>query len=100
MKFCRMDLTQKRGFNSINSIAVSLNLMKYVEGCKLLEINEVIATDYRSYIIDINFEEYFQENLTNWDNINKTMLNSSRKSHREQFKERLEELIVLYHLER
>ena len=72
-----MNPTQKRESNSIDSMAVSPNLMKYMEGYRLLKINKVIAMDHRSYIIDINFEEYFQENLTNWDNINKTMLNLS-----------------------
>jgi len=56
-----MDLTQKRGSKSIDSVAVLENLMTYIEGYKLLETNEVISTDHRLFIIDINLEDYFAE---------------------------------------
>jgi len=55
----QLDPMQKRGSKCINSIAVSYRLLPFIEGCKLLEINEVIAIDYHSYIIDINLKEYF-----------------------------------------
>ena len=74
-----MDPTQKRDSKSIDSIAVLENLITHIKGYKLLETNEVISTDYRSFIIDINLEDYFTEQLTCLDNINKIILNSSRK---------------------
>jgi len=41
---------QKRGSKCIDLIAVMHRLHLFIKGCKLLEINEVIDTDYRSYI--------------------------------------------------
>jgi len=31
-------------------------LIEFVEGSKLYEINDIINTDHRSYIIDLNIE--------------------------------------------
>ena len=47
-----LDPIQKRGSKCIDTIAVMPSLMENVEGYKLLEINEVIATDHRAFIID------------------------------------------------
>jgi len=38
--------------------------MEYVEGSLLNECNEIIFTDHRSYIVDINFEDYFEDQLS------------------------------------
>ena len=52
----RIDQTYKTGPKSINSIATSLNIMKYVEGYHLLEVNEIIISNHRSYLVDVNLE--------------------------------------------
>ena len=56
-----LDGTYKRGSNCLDSISVSQDIMQYVESSKLLEINEVVHTDYQSYLIDINFKQYFDK---------------------------------------
>ena len=56
--FEALDPMHKRSLKYINIIVISPNLMENVEGCKLLEINKVIATDYRALIIDINLKQY------------------------------------------
>jgi len=53
--------TYKHGSNCLDSIATSQDIMQYVEGSKLLEINKVVYTDHQSYLIDINFEQYFDK---------------------------------------
>ena len=42
-------------------------------------MNEIIDMDYRSYVIDINLEGYFNEEVSEWDKINKSILDSSKK---------------------
>ena len=57
----RTELTQKRGSKCIDSIAVTESLFNFVEGYQLLEVNKVLDIDHRSYIVNLNLEEYFQE---------------------------------------
>ena len=77
--------------NSISSIAVSSGIMSYIEGCKLTNYNEIVETDHREYIIDVAIEDYFSIEFSNWDNINKVILNPLKRSHRERFIQSLEE---------
>ena len=44
------------GSRCIDSINVSYDLIEFVEGSKLCKINEIINTDHRSYVIDLNIE--------------------------------------------
>ena len=67
--------------------------MKCAEGSKLFEINEVINIDHRSYIIDINFESYFEEEFAEWDKINKSALDLGRSTHRQKYGEYADELL-------
>ena len=51
-----LDSTHIVGSRCKDSIAVSYNLIEFVEGSKLYEINEIINIDHRSYVIDLNIE--------------------------------------------
>jgi len=74
----------------INSIAATHGILEFIEECKLLPYNEVIFSDHRAYVVNINLEEYFNEQLSQWDKINKVILNPSQCSHRKKFVEELE----------
>lgn len=62
-----LDRTFWYGSKSIDSVVATLNILQCVEGSKLLEINEVVRIDCRSYLIDINLEMYFDKEF--WDGI-------------------------------
>ena len=47
--------------------------------------------NYRSCILDLNVQEYFEDDFSNWNLTNKVTLNLSRKSHIAAFYEELEE---------
>ena len=64
-----------------------------------METNKIIITDHRSYLIDFNFEEYFYEKFSDWDQINHRMLDPARRSHRNKFVEKLEEVLDSIELE-
>ena len=70
-----MDKTYIGRSTLINSIVASPGLLEYVEGLKLMNNNDIILSDYRRYIVDINFKVYFNEWLSQWDKINKVVLN-------------------------
>jgi len=98
----RMDLfdkTYKNGSKPIDSIAASCGIMDFIEGCELLNYNEFIDTDHRAYVIDVNIDEYFNEEFNEWDKINKVLLNPARRTHRERFVEAVEDQLQLYSLE-
>ena len=70
-----------------------------IEGYKLIETNEIVISDYYTYIIDVNLNEYFKEYFSQWDKINKSPLNLSRRLHYKKFIEELEKQIDIFQLE-
>ena len=79
--------------------SVSHGMLEHIEGCRLLECKEIILTDHRSYLMYLNLEDYFQDQMSSWDEINKVMLNPSRKSHREKFVQSIEDQLEHLNLE-
>ena len=69
-----MDHTHSRGSKCIDSIAVTPSVRNHMEGSRLFETNEIENTDHRSYAVDINLEEHFQEEFSGWDKIEKEIL--------------------------
>ena len=60
----QMDKTYVRGSTHVDSIAISCGLMNHVEGIELIGQNKIVISDHRAYILDINFEDYFETNLS------------------------------------
>ena len=75
----------------IDSVATIQNLLDYVKRSKLVEINKIIISDYRGFIIGINLEIYFEEKLNCWDQIFRSVINLERRLHRQRFIKLLEE---------
>jgi len=94
-----LNKTYMNGLTLIDSIAAANGILECVEGCKLLKNNEVACTDHRVYVVDIGLEEYFSEQFSNWNIINKVMLNPSRHSHRDKFAQILEYQLNICNLE-
>ena len=42
----------------------SSGIIEYVEGCEVINYNDIIETYYRAYMIDINIDEYFKEEVS------------------------------------
>ena len=59
IEFLEINNTYITGSKLIDSIIVSLNVIDYIKGYKLLKANEIIITNHHSYIVDINFKRYF-----------------------------------------
>ena len=89
----RLDYTYQDGVKCIDTIAASDNILQCIEGLKLLEINEIIDTNHQSYIVDVNMEHYFSKEFSEWDIIDRYLLNSSRHSYKEAFKEYADEIL-------
>ena len=47
----------------IDSIVVSYNIIEFVEGNQTHNTSKIINIDYRFYVIDINIEQFCEENI-------------------------------------
>ena len=93
-----LDKIYVHGSCPIDSLAVSEELIEFMEGLKLITHNEIVLSDYRAFIIDINFEDYFNDEMSSWDNINYVILDPARKSYHLKFVEKLEEQLDRYQI--
>ena len=95
-----LDKTEVNSSKVIDTIIASCWEIEYVKGYTLLEYNEIVLSDYRSCLIDVNLEGYFDEQFSLWDQINKVILNPVQRSHHEKFVEIIEKQLDMYQLER
>ena len=51
------------GSKYIDSMVVSYNMIEFVEGSQIYNTNKIINKDYRSYVIDINIEQFYKANI-------------------------------------
>ena len=79
------DVTFKRFSRCIESIAVSEGLMSFIDGFEVIEWDEKMSTDYSSHLVELNLENFFNENLYELYQENRSKLDSSRRSHKEIF---------------
>ena len=86
-----MDNTNINRKYLIDSLVVLHGILEYVDGYELIHNNEIIYSNYRGYIINMNLEQYFIDQLSEWNNIQKVIINPFRQSHKEKFAEILEE---------
>ena len=79
--------------NQIDAMFASPSVMQHVRGSKLIDFDEIIPTDQRGFLFDIDFEEYFNIKLSTYDKSETRKLNPNNRRHKEKFKEVLEKYI-------
>ena len=94
-----MDKIYSKKSKYIDSIAAIQNLLDFIEESSLLETNEVILTNYRAFVIDINLESYFEDDTSTWDQINRCQLNLVCRSYKRKFTELLEKKLDIINIE-
>ena len=67
--------------------------LRNVQGCELIECNEIVESDHRGNLTDINFAEYFTEDFAEEDDIFERRLNPDRKTHRDKFVEKCNKIL-------
>ena len=60
----KLDNTYKNRKKYIDTIATLDNIMSFAEGCTLCKTNEIIDTDHRRHIVDIDLNAYFDEDFS------------------------------------
>ena len=88
-----MDNTYRDGSKYIDTIAALDSILSFIEGCRLYKVNEILDTDHRRYVVDIDLKEYFDQEFSSWDQINKLLLDPGKRSYREKFEELIEKML-------
>ena len=89
----KRDNTYKIGRNQINAIFRMKKVNRAAIGSKLVDFNEIIITNHRGFLIDIDFKAYFKLQASQYDKSESRKLNPTNRLHRKQFKEILDEYI-------
>ena len=73
-------------------------MMERVEGCKLIDNNDVVCSDHEVRTVGITMEECFYEQLSSWDKTNKAILNLARLSRRSKRVDSIEEQLKTHNV--
>ena len=88
------DSTYQYGSNYIDIIAVSTNLLEFIDECSIVNFNQIIITDHREFLVDVNLEDFFQVEQFEIEKKDNSRLNSRKSTHKAKFVEKVEEMIV------
>jgi len=91
--------TYIRGRKCIDLVAMSAGLLGYLRGCKMVNFTEIICTDHRGFIVDLDLNSYFEVETSNFDLRKLNKLDHRRKSHREKFIDKAESILETVKLE-
>jgi len=87
----RRDSTYERGSNQIDLVAGILSVVLCVRGSEIINFHQIIETDYREFVFDIDIESLFENDITEIDCVDHIKLDLSRILHRRKFVEKIEE---------
>ena len=88
------DSTCTRGKKCINLVVATIGLLLFIDRSKMINYSEILLSDYRGHIIDIEVEDYFQMISFEIDKVDNSRLNSRKLLHKTKFVEKVEELIT------
>ena len=63
IELSNLNHTYKDESKYIDLIVATYNIMDYVEGSALLQIDSIFNTDHRVILVDINIAEYIEDNF-------------------------------------
>ena len=78
---------------------VSEGMFEIVEGIDSIELNEIVNSDHREYVIDLNLEAYFDEDFNQENEREKKLLNPNKILQRKVFVDICEELLNMLTIE-
>ena len=67
--------------------------MNVIDGIELIECNEIIDSDHRGWLTDVNLEACFEEKFNRAKEMESRTLNPTKRNHRKLFAEKYEELL-------
>ena len=86
--------THKRGNTYVDSISVTDGLLPYIVGCEMTNFNEIVVSDHRRFMIDIDLNTYLCVGTSDFNKISIVILNLRRLIYKNKFVKKAEEMIV------
>ena len=68
-------------------------MRNHLEGIRLFETNGIMNADHRSNMVDMSLEEYFQEEFSGWDKIERVVLDPRKKTTETKFNEFMDDML-------
>jgi len=87
------DRTQENSTKQIDAVLATEGVLQTIRESILIDFKEIIDTDHRGFIFDININEYFTIEASMYDKIENNNLDPTKRSHRIKFIEKLDEYI-------
>ena len=69
------DRNYKYKSKQIDSIAATNGIMNHIEGCRLINYNDIVESNHCAYMIDVDIKEFLKEEFSRWENANQVILN-------------------------
>ena len=89
----RRDKTHMTGSTQIDAVLGSENVLQCTEGSKMIDFNEILISDHRGFLIDIDCNRLLNIISSKYDNSYIRSLNPTNREHRRKFKEKLDEYL-------
>ena len=89
----RKDNTHAKESKKIDAMMATDRTMQATRGSKITDFQEIINTDHRGFVIDLDAEDFFSIESSKHDQTDNATLDSTKRVHREKFKEKLDEHI-------
>jgi len=87
------DKTYNKGSNQIDAVLASEEVLNQVRGSRLVDFNKVVISNHRGFLIDIDFEQYFEMTVSVYDRSETRKLNLTNRKHKAKFQNKLDEYI-------
>ena len=87
------DNTQESGVKQIDAVLATEEVIVAIQRSNVVDFKEVINTDHRGFIFDLDAQDYFSISASNYDRNNNIILDPTRRSHCNKFRKKLEEHI-------
>ena len=67
---------------------------------QITDFQVIVNTDHRGFVIDLDIKDYFSIERSKHDQSDNVKLDSTKRSHREKFKDKLDECVDQLQLEK
>ena len=89
----KRETTCQHGSAWIDHVLAADGMLRKAKGCELTECSELVESDHRGQLTDVDLAENFSEDFAKDDEIAERNLNPNRKTHRENFVQKCNKLL-------
>ena len=83
--YMQRDRTHKEGSKQIDAVLATDGIRQCMKGSLIVDFNNIVISDHRGFVFDIDIKEYFQINYSKYDTSDHVKLNPTKRSHRVKF---------------